>query len=75
MFQWCSYASLLKGALGQMKSFEMKKFLKDESGATAIEYGLIAVCMALMLLVAAPPLAAAVSKLFGKVTTAVSTFQ
>ena len=52
----------------------MKAFLKDESGATAIEYGMIAVSMALMLLVAAPPLAAAVSTLYGKITTAVSTF-
>ncbi|MEP6826718.1 MAG: Flp family type IVb pilin [Aestuariivirga sp.] len=52
----------------------MMKFLKDESGATAIEYGLIAVSMALMLLVAAPPLAAAVSTLYGKLTVAVSTF-
>ena len=52
----------------------MKTFLKDESGATAIEYGLIAVCMALMLLVAAPPLASAVKTEFGKVAAAVSTF-
>ena len=52
----------------------MKKFLKDESGATAIEYGLIAVSMAVMLLVAAPPLAAAVSTVFGKITAALLTF-
>ena len=64
----------MNGAVDQMESFEMKAFLKDESGATAIEYGMIAVSMALMLLVAAPPLAAAVSTLYGKITTAVSTF-
>ena len=52
----------------------MKAFLKDESGATAIEYGMIAVAMGLMLLVAAPPLAAAVKTLYGKVTAAVLTF-
>ena len=52
----------------------MKKFLKDESGATAIEYGLIAAAMGLMLLVAAPPLAAAVPKVFGKITAALLTF-
>jgi pilus assembly protein Flp/PilA len=32
----------------------MKKFLKDESGATAIEYGLIASFMCVCLLVALP---------------------
>ncbi len=42
----------------------MKKFLKDESGATAIEYGLIASAIGLMLIVAAPNLATAISTLF-----------
>jgi pilus assembly protein Flp/PilA len=42
----------------------MFKFLKDESGATAIEYGLIASAIGLMLIVAAPPLAAAIQSLF-----------
>jgi pilus assembly protein Flp/PilA len=32
----------------------MNKFLKDESGATAIEYGLIAAAMAICLLTAMP---------------------
>ena len=32
----------------------MKKFLKDESGATAIEYGLIAAAMAACLIGAMP---------------------
>ena len=32
----------------------MKKFLKDESGATAIEYGLIAAAMCLCLITAMP---------------------
>ena len=66
--------SLLSGAVDQRESFRMKEFLKDESGATAIEYGMIAVAMGLMLLVAAPPLAAAVKTLYGKITAAVSTF-
>ncbi len=35
----------------------MKKFLKDESGATAIEYGLIAAAMGLMLIVVMPLIA------------------
>lgn len=32
----------------------MKKFLKDESGATAIEYGLIAAAMGVCLIAAMP---------------------
>ena len=35
----------------------MKKFLKNESGATAIEYGLIAAAMGLMLIIVMPLIA------------------
>lgn len=52
----------------------MKKFLKDESGATAIEYGLIAAAMGLMLIIAAPPLAAAVDRVFGDLTSGLNAF-
>ncbi|MDP1702223.1 MAG: Flp family type IVb pilin [Aestuariivirga sp.] len=44
----------------------MKKFINDESGATAIEYGLIAAAMGLMLVIVMPILATAVSGVFGK---------
>ena len=44
----------------------MKKFINDESGATAIEYGLIAAAMGLMLVVVMPILATAVSGVFGQ---------
>ena len=47
----------------------MKKFINDESGATAIEYGLIAAAMGLMLVVVMPILAAAVSGVFGELST------
>ena len=50
----------------------MFKFLKDESGATAIEYGLIASAIGLMLIVAAPPLAAAIQNLFGELEAGLS---
>jgi pilus assembly protein Flp/PilA len=44
----------------------MKKFLKDESGATAIEYGLIAAAMGLALITAMPTISTAVqNKLTG----------
>ena len=47
----------------------MKKFINDESGATAIEYGLIAAAMGLMLVIVMPILATAVSGVFGKLTS------
>jgi pilus assembly protein Flp/PilA len=46
----------------------MKKFINDESGATAIEYGLIAAAMGLMLVVVMPILATAVSGVFGQLS-------
>ena len=47
----------------------MKKFINDESGATAIEYGLIAAAMGLMLVLVMPILAKAVSGVFGLLST------
>jgi pilus assembly protein Flp/PilA len=44
----------------------MNKFLKDESGATAIEYCLIAAAMAIMLVTSFPALSDALS---GKLTS------
>jgi pilus assembly protein Flp/PilA len=42
----------------------MKKFLKDESGATAIEYGLIAAAMGLALVTVMPTIAGNVTTKF-----------
>ena len=42
-------------------------FLKDESGATAIEYALIAAFMGGMLILAMPFIANAVALLFGRI--------
>ncbi len=50
----------------------MKKFLKDESGATAIEYGLIAAAMGLMLILVMPLLASAVGGKFSLITNALN---
>jgi pilus assembly protein Flp/PilA len=55
-------ARLLDGAVSNMESYKMKKFLKDESGVTAIEYGVIAAAMGVALVVVMPSLA-------GKITT------
>jgi pilus assembly protein Flp/PilA len=52
----------------------MKKFLKDESGATAIEYGLIAAALGLMLIALMPLLSSQLSVTFSKITTGLSTF-
>jgi pilus assembly protein Flp/PilA len=48
------------------------QFAKDESGATAIEYGLIAALIAVGIIVAATALGGSLSGLFNKITTTVS---
>jgi pilus assembly protein Flp/PilA len=49
----------------------MNKFLKDESGATAIEYGLIAAAMAVCLLVAMPYITTALNERFSKIGSSI----
>ena len=48
----------------------LKKLFKDESGATAIEYGLIAALIALAILGAASQMGSNVNDTFGKVDAA-----
>ena len=48
----------------------MDKFLKDQSGATAIEYGLIAAAMAVCLLTAMPYVTNALVKKFNNIGAA-----
>ncbi|MBW8891528.1 MAG: Flp family type IVb pilin [Burkholderiales bacterium] len=45
------------------------RFLKDESGATAIEYGLIIALMATIILAAFALLGPSLTKAFGRVAT------
>ena len=47
----------------------LKTFVKDESGATAIEYGLIAALVAVGLIAALTALGASLSKIFTHVST------
>lgn len=47
----------------------MNKFLKDESGATAVEYGLIAAALALCLVTIMPLLTAALTTKFAQINT------
>lgn len=44
------------------------QFAKDESGATAIEYGLIAALIAVGIIVAASTLGNSLSSLFGRIS-------
>ncbi len=43
------------------------RFIKDESGATAIEYGLIAAATGLALVAALPPIEANLKTVFGSI--------
>jgi pilus assembly protein Flp/PilA len=48
------------------------KFAKDESGATAIEYGLIAALIAVGIIVAATTLGGSLSGLFNRISSKMS---
>ena len=45
---------------------DLKKFIQDDSGATAIEYGLIAAGIAVAIIVAVQSLGTTLSTTFGK---------
>ena len=47
----------------------LSRFVRDESGATAIEYGLIAALIAVGIIAAATTLGGSVSSLFGRIST------
>ena len=48
------------------------RFVKDDSGATAIEYGLIAALVAVAIIGAMQTMSGSLSTTFGKVTTAIN---
>ncbi len=48
----------------------LKKFLRDEEGATAIEYALIATLIAVVIAVALSPIGTRISVIFGQILTA-----
>ncbi|MGE0147082.1 MAG: Flp family type IVb pilin [Parvibaculaceae bacterium] len=52
---------------------KLMRFVKDESGVTAIEYGLIAAAMGIMLVVAMPTLSGAIKSVFTKIGTDMGT--
>ncbi len=48
----------------------LRKFLRDESGATAIEYGLIAACISIAIIVAVQTIGTRLDATFDAVATA-----
>lgn len=50
----------------------LRKFLRDESGATAIEYGLIAACISIAIITAATSLGTALESTFNSVSSALN---
>jgi pilus assembly protein Flp/PilA len=50
----------------------VRKFLKDESGATAIEYGLIAAGIAVVIIVAVQNLGHTLNNVFASINTAMT---
>ena len=52
---------------------KFSRFVKDESGATAIEYGLIAVALAVLLVAITPSLTSKIAGLFSAAETQMST--
>ena len=54
---------------------KLARFVKDESGATAIEYGLIAAAIGLMLVLVLPSLRTALQGVYEGITTGLATVQ
>lgn len=59
-------------SLQELNMNAIKKFIRDEEGVTAIEYGLLAAFVALAIITAATDLGKEIAKLFGKITTKLS---
>ena len=51
----------------------VKRFLKNESGATAVEYGLIAALIGVVIIAGAGALGSALNSKFGAIGSSVST--
>lgn len=51
---------------------KLMRFVKDESGATAIEYGLLAAGIGLLLVVVVPELGAVLETTFSSIKTGIS---
>ncbi len=52
---------------------KLMRFLKDEDGVTAIEYGLIAALIAVVIIVAVTLVGTSLNQIFGRVSTELQT--
>ncbi len=52
---------------------KLMRFLKDEDGVTAIEYGLIAALIAVVIIVAVTLVGTSLNQIFGRVSTELAT--
>lgn len=52
---------------------KLVRFVKDESGATAIEYGLIAAATGLALVAIMPTIKSSLSSIFGQISSGLET--
>ena len=68
--RWKTYTTSAHSHEGQINMLTIaKKFMKDESGATAIEYGLIAALVAVAIVGALTTLGGGLTTMFGKVNS------
>ncbi len=52
---------------------KLMRFLKDEDGVTAIEYGLIAALIAVVIIVAVTLVGTSLNQIFGRISTELQT--
>lgn len=71
--KWFSVGVLGQNANGEFKMRNVVKFLKDESGATAIEYGLIAALVGVAIIAAVTALGGSLSGLFTAISSTLDT--
>ena len=64
-----TWVHLFQVRVGKMKTQKLKTFLSDETGATAIEYGLIAALVSVAAIVAMTALGTALQGIFNEVAT------
>ena len=67
--KWFSVGVLGQNANGEFKMRNVVKFLKDESGATAIEYGLIAALVGVAIIAAVTALGGSLAEVLTEVSS------
>jgi pilus assembly protein Flp/PilA len=65
--------SLSQNSMEGSKMETIKNFIKDESGASAVEYGLLVALIAVVLIAAVSALGTSISQVFSRVSTTMAT--